>query len=625
MGGAMLPIFHDDLIKHTQHDLVEVTPELEYDSILVCSVTPTASGEPSGEGTTSSPPFFHRNLSFTSRIRQKFPWLTSPSAQASSHCTSTPPFFQHNLSITSRIRQKFPWLASPSAQTASQFEEPTASARDARKITAQLERTRSKARRTLTGLRFISRTTDDKDTTELWRKVESRFKSLAKDGLLSREDFGQCIGTLLGIFDALARRRRQKIERITKELYDFWLQVSDQRFDGRLQIFFDIADSNEDGRITREEVQELIKLGASANKLSKLKEQAEEYASLIMEELDPENLGYIELWQLEALLLERDKYMSYSRALSMASSVGWSQNLETIKPKKVGVARRINSKVLRCLILEKWQRAWVITLWVLAMAALFACKFNQYRKKAAFQVMGYCLTTAKGAAETLKLNMALILLPVCRNTLTRLRSTRARLFVPLDDNINLHKMIAYAIVIGILLHVGTHLVCDFPRLINSTAQQFALISSDFNHKKPTYLDLLKGVEGVTGIAMLILIAISFTLATHHFRKNVVSLPPPLNRLTGFNVFWYSHHLLALVYILLLVHGYFLFLAHNWYNKTTWMYISILLLLYLGERSLRASRSTHFSVNIFKLVFTLITGFSATRKCVELSHVKAPKF
>lgn len=40
---------------------------------------------------------------------------------------------------------------------------------------------------------------------------------------------------------------------------------------------------------------QLIVLSASANKLSKLKEQAEEYAALIMEELDPENLGYIEV------------------------------------------------------------------------------------------------------------------------------------------------------------------------------------------------------------------------------------------------------------------------------------------------------------------------------------------
>jgi hypothetical protein len=40
---------------------------------------------------------------------------------------------------------------------------------------------------------------------------------------------------------------------------------------------------------------QIIMLSASANKLSKLKDQAEEYAALIMEELDPEGLGYIEV------------------------------------------------------------------------------------------------------------------------------------------------------------------------------------------------------------------------------------------------------------------------------------------------------------------------------------------
>ncbi|KAF6169347.1 hypothetical protein GIB67_016517 [Kingdonia uniflora] len=36
--------------------------------------------------------------------------------------------------------------------------------------------------------------------------------------------------------------------------------------------------------------------------------------------------------------------------------------------------------------------------------------------------------------------MALILLPIYRNALTWLRSTRARLFVPFNDNINFHKV-----------------------------------------------------------------------------------------------------------------------------------------------------------------------------------------
>lgn len=38
---------------------------------------------------------------------------------------------------------------------------------------------------------------------------------------------------------------------------------------------------------------QIITLSASANKLSNIQKQAEEYAALIMEELDPDNHGYI--------------------------------------------------------------------------------------------------------------------------------------------------------------------------------------------------------------------------------------------------------------------------------------------------------------------------------------------
>lgn len=128
-------------------------------------------------------------------------------------------------------------------------------------------------------------------------------------------------------------------------------------------------------------------------------------------------------------------------------------------------------------------------------------------------------------------------------------------------------MIAFAIAIGIVVHVGNHMVCDFPRLVNSSPEKFALIASDFHNEKPTYKDLMVGVEGVTGITMLILMTFAFTLASKYFRKNLVKLPSPLNRLTGFNAFWFSHHLFGLVYILLLIHGSFLFLVHKWTQKT----------------------------------------------------------
>ncbi|KAK8286839.1 hypothetical protein V6Z12_D07G018200 [Gossypium hirsutum] len=582
VGGAMLPIFLSGLQRNNQQDLVEVTLELENDSIVFCSVTPSTTPqqvgaeEKEGGSVNGSSGILARSLSATSRIRRKFAWLKSGSSSR----------------------------ASSSAAEVDQIQDRRITARDERRIKAKLQRTKSSAERALKGLRFISKNTGENDAVEMWKRVESRFESLAKDGLLAREDFGECIGMVdskefaVGIFDALARRRRQRIEKITKEeLHDFWLQISDQSFDARLQIFFDMADSNEDGRVTREEVQELIMLSASANKLSKLKEQAEEYASLIMEELDPENFGYIELWQLETLLLQRDTYMNYSRPLSTAS-VGWSQNLSSVRPKSM--FRRMCFK-LRCLLLENWRRGWVLLLWIMAMATLFVWKFIQYKNMAAFQVMGYCLCTAKGSAETLKLNMALILLPVCRNTLTWLRSTKARSFVPFDDSINFHKTIACAIAIGVLVHGGSHLACDFIRLTNAPPEKFALIASDFSHgKRPTYLELLIGILGITGIAMVVFMAIAFILATSHFRRNILRFPAPFNRLTGFNAFWYSHHLLGLVYILLVIHGTFLYLSHQWYQRSTWMYIAVPLLLYMGERTVRACRAEHYSVKIFKV-------------------------
>lgn len=130
------------------------------------------------------------------------------------------------------------------------------------------------------------------------------------------------------------------------------------------------------------------------------------------------------------------------------------------------------------------------------------------------------------------------------------------------------QTIAAAIVVGVILHVGNHLACDFPRLISSSENDYQrYLSSSFGKHKPTYWDLVKGAEGITGILMVIFMAIAFILATRWFRRNLIKLPKPFDRLTGFNAFWYSHHLFVIVYILLIVHGILLFLVHKWYLKT----------------------------------------------------------
>lgn len=128
-----------------------------------------------------------------------------------------------------------------------------------------------------------------------------------------------------------------------------------------------------------------------------------------------------------------------------------------------------------------------------------------------------------------------------------------------------------AIIVGIILHAGNHLACDFPRLLKSSEAEYAYVIGDFGKNKPSYMDLVKGCEGVTGILMVIFMAVAFILATRWFRRNLIKLPRPFDRLTGYNAFWYSHHLFIIVYILLIVHGVFLYLVHRWYLMTVISY------------------------------------------------------
>ncbi|GLJ40328.1 hypothetical protein SUGI_0829120 [Cryptomeria japonica] len=452
--------------------------------------------------------------------------------------------------------------------------------------------------RGLKSLRFLDRSAEK----DAWKTVERRFDQIAVEGRLSRQNFGSCIGMetkefALELFDALKRRKGLQSDSVSKdELHKFWQDMADQNFDSRLQIFFDMCDKNGDGRISEDEVKEVIELSASANKLQNMKRNAAEYAALIMDELDPDNLGHIEIWQLETLLQGMVK--SYGNEEGLKQSKRFCRTM--IPQRWRGPIHRY-MEVASEYIKEHWRRMWLILLWMAINAGLFTWKFMQYRNRSAFQVMGYCVCVAKGAAETLKFNMALILFPVCRNIITWLRSTFLGSIFPFDDNINVHKVIASGVAMGVFIHGTVHLACDFPRIASCPTPNFiATIGHGFHNRKPSYGDLLSSTVGLTGVIMVFVMTFSFTLALHSFRRNVVKLPWPLHNLAGFNAFWYAHHLFIAVYAMLIVHSIFIKLTAEWYHKTTWMYLAIPIIFYAGERFLRFFRENNYRVSIVKV-------------------------
>lgn len=167
----MLPIFLKDLEENDRHNLVEVTLEIDQNnSVFLRGVAPAS--------TTGNPPtaiehnlvngILTRSRSAFSNICRKNSRKRSPSTRMSDSSSSE--VEETSLPIPPRER---------------------------RMKEAQLLRGQSSAQKALKGLRFISKNIDGKssDARQLWKKVESRFFVLAKDGLLCREDFGECIGT----------------------------------------------------------------------------------------------------------------------------------------------------------------------------------------------------------------------------------------------------------------------------------------------------------------------------------------------------------------------------------------------------------------------------------------------
>ncbi|CAN6585062.1 unnamed protein product [Malus baccata var. baccata] len=437
-----------------------------------------------------------------------------------------------------------------------------------------------------------------------WKDVEEQFDRLAltRHGVepaIKSSDFGLCIGMQQSpeFANELLRTLRRRMDRnfdMTKcELYGYWCRMTDPRFDSRIRIYFDLCDRNMDGRVTEKDIKQTITLSASTNKLSLTHEEAEDYAALVMKLLDTENRSYIEFPQFRTLF----NVMSLSKSSFSTNhfSIRLSRLHHSFDP-----IEEPRSKT-EILFRSYWRRAWIVLLWLIICSALFAWKFTQYRRRAAFQVMGYCLSTAKGAAETLKFNMALILLPVCRNTITWLRKNRSiNSIIPFNDNINFHKMIAGGIVVGVILHGGSHLACDFPRISDSDHMVFQqTIAARFGYHQPSYCEILATKEVATGIAMVVLMAIAFSLATKWPRRQSHSLPKSVRNITGYNAFWYSHHLFIPVYALLILHSMFLFLTNKATEKTTWMYIAVPVVLYAGERVFRAIRSGFYEVEILK--------------------------
>ncbi|RPA98828.1 hypothetical protein L873DRAFT_1789958 [Choiromyces venosus 120613-1] len=197
-------------------------------------------------------------------------------------------------------------------------------------------------------------------------------------------------------------------------------------------------------------------------------------------------------------------------------------------------------------------------------------------------VFGITLPIARSAALVLHVDIALILLPVCRNLISMARQTALNGIIQFDKNITFHKsnltssnyLTAWSIVFFSWLHTIAHW--------NNFAQ--LAIKQKLGFVGWLQANFLSG-PGWTGYIMLISLMI----------MAVTSMDKP--RRANFERFWYSHHLFLIFFLFWSFHGAFCMIKPDrppFCNGigVFWKFWMVGGLLYLGERIMREVRGKH---------------------------------
>ncbi|XP_061284876.1 dual oxidase 1 isoform X2 [Bos javanicus] len=185
---------------------------------------------------------------------------------------------------------------------------------------------------------------------------------------------------------------------------------------------------------------------------------------------------------------------------------------------------------------------------------------------------------SRGTAASISFMFSYILLTMCRNLITFLRETFLNRYVPFDAAVDFHRLIASTAIVLTVLHSAGHVVnvylfsisplsvlsCLFPGLFHDNGSEFP---------QKYYWWFFQTVPGLTGVMLLLILAIMYIFASRHFRR------------CSFRGFWLTHHLYILLYVLLIIHGSFALIQLPRFH----IFFLVPALIYVGDKLVSLSR------------------------------------
>ncbi|KAL0020140.1 hypothetical protein WJX77_006430 [Trebouxia sp. C0004] len=323
-------------------------------------------------------------------------------------------------------------------------------------------------------------------------------------------------------------------------------------------------------------------------------------------------------------------------SVQAVSKEPYDEDMQRKYAKHLKASERVATKILLSLKVENPQKV----LWMVAFLLIFGLSFmaeflqtlplnyaahvarRSENTQLQFEIYGWGLPIAKGAAQTIKVAVMFILFPVARSVLTFLRrASFLKCVVPFDSNLTFHRFFGYVLFTFSWIHTFAHvansinqtkassniksLMCytDPPGTVqNCSPYEMAFGPKKFGHGN-TLFGWWTSETAITGIIMLAILCIGYPCAVLRSssiaRKVIKDTSFIGRRIYSFTCFFFSHQFMTIsFYIAVVLHplpgkpG-----NPRPHSSTTWVYVLVGVLAYVIDRTLRLYRQATWETTV----------------------------
>ena len=325
--------------------------------------------------------------------------------------------------------------------------------------------------------------------------------------------------------------------------------ASTQGYSDAIDDAFDSLDTDKTGKLDRIEIQAFIQAAATNTKLDV--QVGEEVIEAAVDALIHDAGG-----SDDDFITRRQFHDIFNRHPDMLccfedadASIRRRDSARKLIMNDEGVVDEDDEQVWFNSMASRWKNKWSMVLWMTIYVAVNILLFflwanHYYHREEATNLYGNCIVVARGSAHALNFNAFLALIMVCKHFITGLRKTPLRFIMPFDSLHQLHIVVGVVFFILANVHALAH-ICNAHRFAKADREEIYDLFEEKLNPPDDYSGrwlymLFHTRPGITGIIMLVCLYVAYLFV--------------VNRQKHFNRFWYSHHLLLVMLIAMVVHG-----------------------------------------------------------------------